>query len=130
MIWPLAVLLIGAEPAVIAPGERLVIVGRDGGDLDACGAVGRVANLDPRGDNFLSVRSAPSAKAPEKARIRSGQLLNLCDEEGDWIGVVYRLEGDGAVDCGTATPSAYVGAYRGPCRYGWVNRRYVELVAG
>jgi hypothetical protein len=123
-------MLAASAPAALAPGERLILVGRDGAELDACGATGQVTNLSRRGDNFLSVRVAPSATAREKSRIGTGQLLSLCDTQGEWIGVVYRLESDGDINCGVGTPSAYLGAYRGPCRYGWVNRRFVELLAG
>lgn len=130
MIWALMMLLAGAEPATIEPGERLVIVGGEDRELDACGALGRVKKLDPRGDNFLSVRISPSATAREKDRVRPDQNLFLCDDAGEWIGVVYAQKEDAEQNCGVATPSAYDGAYRGPCRYGWVNRRYIELIAG
>ena len=123
-------LLLAAEPAKFEPGEQLVIVGRDLEYLDACPSTGRVTNLGTTRDAFLAVRSAPSAKARLKDKLKAGQILTLCDESGEWHGVVYSLASDGDVDCGVATPSAYYGAYRGPCRFGWVNSRYVEVIAG
>ncbi len=130
MIWTLMMLLAGSDPAALVGNERLVIVGRDLQNLDACSSVGRVTNLGKTGDAFLAVRSAPSFKAQTKDKLKAGQTLTLCDEQGEWLGVVYSLASDGDIDCGVSTPSAFVGAYRGPCRYGWVNRRYVETIAG
>jgi hypothetical protein len=118
------------EPAKLEPGEQLVIVGRDLDNLDACASTGRVSNLGKGHDAFLAVRSAPSTSARVKDKLNAGQILSLCDQSGAWIGVVYSLPGDGPIDCGVATPSAYFGAYRGPCRFGWVSSRYVEVIAG
>jgi hypothetical protein len=123
-------LLAAAEPVKLEPGEQLVIVGRGLEDLDACLSTGRVTNLGPGRDAFLAVRSAPSAKARVKDKLKTGQILTLCDESGEWHGVVCNLASDGPVECGVAAPSAYFGAYRGPCRFGWVNSRYVEVIAG
>jgi hypothetical protein len=130
VIWALAMMLAGAEPAMLEPGEQLVFVGRDRENLDACASVGRVTNLGHGREAFLAVRTAPSVKARIKDKVKDGQILTLCDDSGEWLGVVYSLESDGNIDCGVATPSAYFGAYRGPCRFGWVNSRYVELIAG
>jgi hypothetical protein len=130
MIWTLMMLLAAAEPAGLEPGEQLVIVGRELENLDACPSTGRVTNLGTGRDAFLAVRTAPSAKARVKDKVKAGQVLTLCDDSGDWMGVVYSLESDGKVDCGVAAPSAYYGAYRGPCRFGWVSSRYVEVIAG
>ena len=126
-LFAIAPALIASHPA---PGmQRDVIVGRDGPNLDACSSVGRVTNLKPGGDNFLSVRAAPDTRAVEKDRLKADEMVAMCDEAGDWIGVVYRPP-EGTETCGTGTPSAYLGAYRGPCRYGWVHGDYIELIAG
>ena len=130
MIWALAMMQAGTEPAKLEPGEQLVIVGRDLENLDACPSVGRVRGLGTGRDAFLAVRTAPSAKARVKDKLKAGQILTLCDDSGEWMGVVYSLKSDGEIDCGVATPSAYFGAYRGPCRFGWVNSRFVEVIAG
>lgn len=125
-------LLLFAVPlgSELETGEKLVLVGREGAGFDACGSVGQVHGLDTDGDNFLSVRIAPETGSRERDRIKNGNRLYLCDQSGDWYGVVYQKAGDTLQDCGTATPSAYVGAYRGPCRYGWVHKYYVEFLAG
>ena len=126
--------LLATAPALVAshpvPGmQRDVIVGRDGLNLDACSSIGRVVNLKPGGDNFLSVRAAPDTRAAEKDRLSAGEIVAMCDKAGSWIGVVYRPPED-TEGCGTSTPSAYIGAYRGPCSYGWVHSDYIELIAG
>ncbi len=130
MIWSSLLLLAAPVSAEIETGERLVMVGQDGSQFDACGAVGQVRGLRPGGDNFLSVRIAPGTRAREKDRVGNGNRLYLCDQSGDWFGVVYQKAGDAMANCGTGTPSAYVGAYRGPCRYGWVHKFFVEFMAG
>jgi hypothetical protein len=102
-----------------------VVVGVDA-ELDPC-AVGVIAGLDPRGDGFLSVRSGPAANYRELDRLKNGNRVHLCDQKGDWIGVVYGA----AVDkCGVGTPWPKKKAYAGPCKHGWVHTRYVKPIAG
>lgn len=123
MIWSLLAMLAYTLPETVQPGERLIIVGRDRSEFDGCSAQARVTS-------GASVRIAPLATAAEKGKLPKGQMLSLCGEDGDYVSVVYKLAEDGEVDCGVSTPSPYVGAYRGPCRYGWVSSRAIELVAG
>ncbi len=125
-------LLLVAAPVTyeLEAGEKLVMVGQDGTDLDACGAMGRVRGLKRGGDNFLSVRIAPAIEARERDQLGNGNRVFLCDQSGDWYGVVYQRAGDSLQDCGTDSPSTFVGAYRGPCRYGWVHKYFVEILAG
>ncbi|QUL38704.1 hypothetical protein [Erythrobacter sp. JK5] len=125
-----AVLPLALASAEIETGERLVMVGRNGSELDACGAVGQVYGLDTEGDSLLGVHIAPAISSREKDRVENGNRLFLCDESGDWYGVVYQKAGDTLQDCGAGSPSAFVGAYRGPCRYGWVHKYFVEFLAG
>jgi hypothetical protein len=101
-----------------------VQVGGDA-DLDACGALGKVHGLDPNGDNYLSVRGGPSPRSKETDRLAEGDAFHVCDERGDWLGVVY---GDGP--CGVGSPIAKRRTYRGKCRSGWVHGRYVQVEAG
>ena len=111
--------------------ERIPRIGLAGGDLDACLSVGEVTGLNPRGDNFLTVRAEPKAGAREKDRLGPGRWVWLCDEAGEWLGVVYGSDPeDKPADCGVGTPSDRVRAYAGPCRSGWVHSRYVEVIAG
>lgn len=123
MIWSLVLLLGYAFPETIQPGERLVILGRMGSEFDGCSIQGRLTGT-------TSVRIAPSPGAAEKEKVRRGQVLNLCEEDGDFVAVVYKPSDDAETDCGVAARPPFVGAYRGPCRYGWVSSRAIELVEG
>lgn len=94
--------------------------------LDPCG-LGVVKGLKAGGDGFLSVRARPSAQGRELGRLRNGDEVYMCADKGDWIGIVYsRPRGD----CGVTSAAARSAAYAGPCKSGWVHRRWVELVAG
>ena len=128
-IWPV---LIFALAGATAPGqpEKPVMIGGVP-DLDACLSNGQVTGLDPRGDNFLSVRSKPSTKARELDRLRAGMVVWACDESGsgDWTGIIYSPPGR-TVECGVGTPAPRHQAYRGPCRSGWVSSRYLTIIAG
>lgn len=125
-----AALCVAAQAAVPVMPEVPVMVGGDS-EQDACGGAYQVVHLNPRGDNFVSLRSRPSTSGRELARLRSGQVGFLCDSSSDhqWQGVVYALPGKD-MDCGVGTPIARKRAYRGPCASGWVASRFLELVAG
>ena len=126
--------------ALVAPAEakaplaRPVMVGGEP-ELDACPSVGAIIPLRKGGDGFVAVRAAPSRKARELDRLKSGRALLLCEDsaDGQWVGVVYAEPWGGAVveDCRLSSP---VGgrpvAYDGPCLSGWVARRYVTVTAG
>lgn len=120
-----------AAPVQAAEPEIPVKVGRDGPELDACGGIGRVARLNPEGDNFLAVRERPTTEAPEKDRLGPRTLVWLCDGQGEWQGIVYP---SGAYqdlgDCRVGSPVPAEAPYDGPCRSGWVHSRFIELVAG
>jgi hypothetical protein len=112
----------GAPRAETVP----VMVGGDA-DYDACGTLGVVTGLDPYGDNFLSLRAGPGGGGTEILRLDTGAEVIICDERGSWYGVVYPPSGS---DCGVSSPIVQRAAYRGPCKSGWVAKRYVEVIAG
>ncbi len=127
----LATLALLAAPAAAQAPERPVRVGLAGADLDACLSDGVVANLDPRGDNFLAVRAAPSTRARMLARLGPHHPVQVCEQApGGWLGIVYGPDPADRADCGTGSPVARPQAYRGPCRSGWVSARYITIVAG
>lgn len=130
LLLPLALLVIAAQPAgPLRPAVPVMAGGQ--ADYDACGSVARVTGLNPRGQNYLSLRSGPASTARELARLRPGQLVWDCDASPDkqWIGVVYSPPGND-LDCGVGTPIARRQPYRGPCLSGWAASRFLELVAG
>ena len=126
------------EVATAAPPEeptfgidaRPVRVGFDGPDFDACGSYGVITGLNPDGDNFLSVRAAPTSDAEELDRLTSGTGVSMCEQADGWIGIVYEASGAEGTGCGTGSPVPDVRDYDGPCRSGWVSQRFVELIAG
>lgn len=120
-------LVVFSAPAISqSPGATPVMVGGEAG-LDACGSTGRVRGLKADGDNFLAVRTGPGARFRMVDKLRNGQGVSLCDEKGDWIGIVYTRKDQ---RCGVGTPIARRQAYRGPCRAGWVHKSFIELMAG
>jgi hypothetical protein len=124
-------LLVTGVAASAQQTERVPRIGLAGDDLDACLSVGEVTALNPRGDNFLTVRAEPRATARAKDRLGPGRWVWLCDEAGEWLGVVYSANpGEKPGDCGVGMPAARVRPYDGPCRSGWVHSHYVEVVAG
>ncbi|MGL4240663.1 MAG: hypothetical protein ACRCTI_06080, partial [Beijerinckiaceae bacterium] len=57
----------------------------------------------------------------------------VCDTAGEWYGIVYRSRASdpNSIDgCGVSSPVPRKRAYAGPCRSGWVNRRWVQQIAG
>ena len=93
----------------------------------ACPGGGDVVGLDPRGDNFLSVRSGPGgSEYRELDRIHTGQRLKICDMNGPWFAVVYDRDRD-TESCDVDRPWTVRQAYAGRCRQGWVHSRYVDV---
>lgn len=122
---------IGSDEANTATNNtRPVQIGFDGPRFDACAGYGEVKPLNPNGDNFLSVRSAPTIEAEEIDRLPSGTGLAMCQQVGDWIGVVYAPSDDSEAQCGTGSPVGRVMNYEGPCKSGWVDENFIALVAG
>ena len=117
------------DPAAAYEGPipQPIMVGSDGPDMDACGTLGEVANLDPAGDNYLSVRDAPSTLTKERDRLDPGQRVTVCDSADGWVGIVYSKIDE---NCGVSSPVATEERYLGPCAQGWVDERFVEMIAG
>lgn len=119
--------LICLPVAALAQDGAPVMVGGEP-SLDACGIYGAVSGLDPQGDNYLSVRLGPGTRYQRIDRLGPDQKLWICDQNGNWLGVVYTK--DGALDCGVAKPQAMRAPYDGPCKVGWVYKTYVTPLAG
>jgi len=125
----LATMLVAAGAPPPRPQTPVTIGGQ--ADLDACPSTAQVTGLNPRGDNFVSVRSRPSEHSRELARLRAGMTVWACSENanGSWTGVIFSPLGE-TLECGVGTPVARNQAYRGPCASGWVSSRYLTIVAG
>lgn len=121
--------LVAASTASVAAAQlpRQVMI-RAGFDVESCPDTGEVRGLNPRGDNFLSVRAGPNVRARELDRLRQGEQVMICDRVGQWWGVVYsRTPG---ADCNIVPSATRRTAYAGPCRSGWVSGRYIGIVGG
>ena len=129
----IAFVLLAVSSAGIAkpPAQTIPRIGLAGDDLDACLSIGQVTGLNPRGDNFLAVRFQPTTKARVNDRLGPGRQVWICEQAGEWLGVVYdRFAAEGPGDCGVASPVPAARPYDGACRWGWVNSRYVTVIAG
>lgn len=125
-------LVVSAEAK--APTTRPVMVGGEP-ELDACPSAGAIIPLRKGGNGFVAVRAAPSVKARMLDKLKPGRELLLCEDsaDGQWVGVVYPepMGGPSVTDCGVSSPVADKRrAYDGPCRSGWVARRFVTVIAG
>lgn len=117
-----------ATEAALKVAARPVRYGIDGENLDACGSAGDVTGLKADGDNFLSVRAAPSTDAKELDRLPAGTTVAMCDSVDGWVGIVYDLTK--SMDCGTGSPIEGEQNYGGPCKSGWVSEKFITLMAG
>jgi hypothetical protein len=115
----IALALTSLSLAALAQQPNVPVLAGGEADYDACGSQGVVRGLDPGGDGFLAVRGGPSSK--------HGMIVNLCDQRGSWLGVVYSHE---TMDCGVGTPWPRRQVYSGPCRSGWVYKKFVTDFAG
>ena len=133
-IWKSAILALLAASAAFpaqAQDTRIrpqvpVVVGGDP-DMDACGSVGAVEGLEPGGDGFLAVKAAPSLKAPRIDKLLNGKHVHICQENGDWYGIIYSTRRQ---DCNVSTPWPRARPYTGPCRSGWAHKRWINAYAG
>ncbi|MFK3649076.1 hypothetical protein ACI2IY_11655 [Lysobacter enzymogenes] len=99
-------------------------------EWDACGSTGRVRGLKADGDGFLAVRAGPGADHRMLDKLGNGRLVYLCANRGGWTSVVYAPTGADPSECGVSSAIAEVEVYRGPCKSGWVNTAWIEVVAG
>lgn len=110
---------------------RAPMVGLEGPASDACPGIGRVNGLEPRKGDLLRVRAEANEVAEVTDELAVSTLVWLCEADEDWQGIVYpkgefQELGDCRVSSSLAEPEPYVG----PCQFGWVQAKYVELVAG
>ncbi|MFG1400915.1 hypothetical protein [Xanthobacter sediminis] len=114
----------------------------NGTPIDSGGAIARVSGLKAGGDGFLSVREAPSVKAAERGRLGPGRLVIATHPEHNddtFVGIIYDDVPENAsgpflaercrVSEATPTEKPYRRAYLGPCKTGWVARRFIEVLA-
>lgn len=79
--------------------------------------VGRVVNLNPDGDNFLSVRTQPDSKSNEMNRLGLNDSVYICNSQGKWRLISYQNNINGH----TKPCSG------GNCQKGWVFYKYISI---
>lgn len=105
-----------------------VTIGKDGPELDACGAIGVIVSPDAQ---TAEVFNTTQGWRDRLDRLPAGRAVWLCDTKAEWAGIVYPADADGDLgDCGVASPVPAPRAYRGPCRSGWVLAARVQAEAG
>ena len=119
-----------AEAAYDGPIPKPIRIGGDGPDFDACGTFAEVAEYDAEGEDKPYVHDAPSTSTKSRDILAAGQGVQICASENGMSGIVYPGEDQTAADCGTASPAATEENYTGPCRSGWVEKRFLETIAG
>ena len=106
-------------------------------------SVAEIVGLKKGGDGFVSVRSAPSTKGNERDRLTLGHRVLAANPMNDWkkatfIGVIYVDQKDGPeggleAACGIENPPLPTATakkiYTGPCKSGWVHKRFVKVLA-
>ena len=101
---------------------RVVMVGNDGREADACGALAAPAS------GALTVHWSNSANSPTKAQL-SGDVW-ACQTDGAWTGVIFPADGQSTSDCNVGSPVNTPREYQGPCRWGWVESNKITITAG
>ncbi len=122
-----AVFVFAQDSNLAAASSKAVMVGGEA-DFDACGGSGVVVGLDPKGDGFLAVRAGPGSQYKMVEKLENGQPYFDCDQHGSWVGIVYT--NNAQIDCGVGSPIAKRQPYGGPCKSGWVFKKFTKLIAG
>lgn len=105
-----------------------VMIGKDGPERDACGAIGVIVGPDAE---TVEVFNSTQGWRNRLDRLPAGREVWLCDTKAQWVGIVYPADAEGDLgDCGVASPVAAPKVYRGPCRSGWVLAASVQGLAG
>lgn len=112
----LVVLALGTWTTLAGPSPVRV---KSGGEAygPACQAIGEIALQ-------TKVRSGPGETYSVRENIEAGTAVRLCEERGDWIGVVYDKE---RAFCEITSSSGERTVYTGPCSSGWVPRAAVRI---
>ncbi len=129
----IAVLVLASAPSAHPVEEpvRTPLVGLEGPETDACPGIGRVNGLEPRKGNLLRVRAEANEVAKVTDELAVSTLVWLCEADEEWQGIVFpKGEFQELGDCRVSSALAKPEPYAGPCQFGWVEAKYVELVAG
>ncbi len=106
--------------------------------IEHAATLAEVSGLKGGKGSFLSVRTGPDAGLREIERLTEGRMMiPIAQDNPEWFGVVYAPAGLETVesiaaacriDEAAAATLPEQSVYRGPCKSGWVNRRWVKLL--
>jgi hypothetical protein len=99
------------------------------GDIDACSPAREVKG-PPYNTPFARLHVGPSDKDHIIAKLTAGQYLFVCEDQGDWLGVVVVGTNTDRATCGITGPFAIRSVYTGPCKSGWVKRTFTDTPDG
>jgi len=135
----------GPRPAPTArPGAKpqpIVLLKSVVGGLDIIensATLAQVAGLKGGKGSFLSLRTGPGPTLKEIERLNEGRLLiPIMQGDPEWYGVIVAPQGADSAeaiaaackfDAAAAAQMSEQTVYKGPCRAGWVARRWVKMV--
>ncbi len=102
----------GSKPIVLATG----------GPDDICGTRAFIA-ADGTG-----LHQRPSSYSAMRKKLEQNQNVNICLSEGKWSAVIVAEE---EKDCGIPHDAAAGNyEYSGPCAYGWIPSKLLQMLAG
>jgi hypothetical protein len=131
-----------AAPARVAPGARVPVPLRKteaGGVhfIENSALLAEVSGLKPDPKSFLAVRAGPGPAYRELDRLKAGRKLIPLVPDFEWIGVVYgppdaqsaeEIAAACKLDEASAAALAESSVYAGPCKSGWVSRKWVKTL--
>jgi hypothetical protein len=102
-----------------------------GPESDACPGLGRIAKFAPKKGDFMRIYRDAHNGGRAKDKLALSSLVWLCEADEGWQGIVYPSgDNQDLGDCRVSSTVAKPEPYKGPCQYGWVEAKYIELVAG
>lgn len=131
-----------AAPARLAPDSVLSVMVRRGDQgglryIENSALLAEVTGLKNRSDSFLSVRAGPGLAYREVDRVRLGRKLIPLSPDFEWMGVVYAdphlttaeaIAQACGLDEASAASAPESAPYAGPCKSGWVHRKWVKML--
>ena len=136
-----ALIAIAASVSAMLPGGvqagrnadegRAPFIGLEGPETDGCPGIGRIALFEAKKGDFMRVYTDANDVAPVKDKLPLSTLVWLCEADEGWQGIVYPMpDNQDLGDCRVSAALPSPEPYNGPCQYGWVEAKYIELVAG
>jgi uncharacterized protein YccT (UPF0319 family) len=125
-----------AEQVVVI--EPIVV---DGRAIASGASVAQIVGLRKNGDGYVSVRVAPTVKSKERDRLTQDRYVLILNgnknaEKLGFFGVIYAdknedvdLENHCEIENPINPAKTSKQIYTGPCRSGWVAKRFVEILA-